>query len=66
MKTCKSCNTEKVAEYSHLGKNGAKLYRDDKGRLWKGQSCAECQAKTRKQARVSKKNNPAQSDNSTL
>ena len=54
MKTCKTCSIEKVAEYSHLGRNGAKLYRDDKQRLWKGQQCPECQAAKRRESRKEK------------
>ena len=48
MKTCKVCKEEKTADYDKMGKNGAKLYRDEKGRLWKGQVCADCQASGRK------------------
>lgn len=55
MKTCKTCNIEKIAEYSHIGRNGAKLYKDDKGRLWKGSQCADCQAAKRRESRKEKK-----------
>ena len=48
MKTCKVCKEEKTADYDKMGKNGAKLYTDEKGRLWKGACCPVCQAVGRK------------------
>ena len=48
IKKCKKCNKNKVAEYSHLGKNGAGIYKDEKGRLWKGDVCNDCQTENRK------------------
>lgn len=52
---CKVCQQEKVHEYSHMGKNGGRLYKDEQGRLWKSQVCADCQAEKRRQARALKK-----------
>jgi hypothetical protein len=52
MKQCKVCLQEKVAEYSHVGKNGAKLYKDDKGRLWKANVCPDCQNEQRRKTRA--------------
>lgn len=54
MGQCKKCLEEKIMEYSHLGTNGAKLYKDDKGRFWKGKVCPECQNKLRNEQRHTK------------
>ena len=51
-RTCKVCNQEKVAVYSHMGKNGGKVYKDEKGRLWKSYTCCDCQAEIRRKARA--------------
>lgn len=50
-KLCKDCGETKEANYSHIAKSGAKVYRDEKGRLWKGQVCCDCQSKERARAR---------------
>ena len=51
-KKCKDCSETKTATYSHLAKSGAKVYKDEKGRLWKGQVCPPCQAKQRAETRA--------------
>lgn len=53
---CKCCGDEVVRVYKKLQRtSGNKLYVDDKGRYWKGQVCAECQADKRRNSYVSKK-----------
>ena len=51
MQTCKSCGVEKEARFLKLGKNGALLYVDEQGKLWKGKCCSTCQANKRKEQR---------------
>lgn len=51
MQVCKSCGIEKEFRFLKIGKNGAFLYTDETGRLWKGKCCANCQASKRKQVR---------------
>jgi hypothetical protein len=53
---CKCCGDEVVRVYKKLQRtSGNKLYVDDKGRYWKGQVCAGCQANKRRHSYVSKK-----------
>lgn len=67
MKTCKVCKEEKTADYDKMGKNGAKLYTDEKGRLWKGATCPVCQAVGRKADRkfIKENSNPKTPDDSS-
>lgn len=51
-KKCRDCGETKHAEYSHLAKSGAKVYKDEKGRLWKSSQCPPCQAKQRAETRA--------------
>jgi hypothetical protein len=51
-KKCKDCGETKTSEYSHMAKSGAKVYKDEKGRLWKAACCPPCQAKQRAATRA--------------
>ncbi len=61
-KKCKDCNEVKTATYSHIAKSGAKVYRDEKGRLWKSNQCPPCQAKQRAEVRARQAAQPKQED----
>jgi hypothetical protein len=41
---CKACGIEKPRIFSHLNKQGRSLYKDDKGIIWMGKLCPECNA----------------------
>ena len=58
MQTCKICKLEKEVNFVRLGSNGSLLYADEQGRLWKGKTCADCQAKRRKEQRNKAKDTP--------
>lgn len=47
-KHCKSCKITKMAKYSHTIKSGNLIFVDEKGRLWKGSVCPDCQAVIRR------------------